>query len=142
MALPALLALLQAGGSLFGGYSAEKSAKEEGRALKKQGRLAAEEARTEEKRTFEDVTRAMARQKLAFLKSGVSLEGSPLLSLKDTEDEGKTQMGAIRRRGEAEYGLARDKAGRIRREGRSKLISGLFEAGGSLGQAKAAGAFK
>ena len=70
---------------------------------------AAVEAGNEEKRAAEEQTRVASRenialekrQKLAFLKSGVGLEGTPLLMLAETEKIGKSNEAEITRGGSA-----------------------------------------
>jgi len=69
------------------------------------------------------------RQTLAFLKSGVALEGSPLLLLAETRREGGKNVENI-----LEGGV--QTAGSLRASGRSALIGGLTSAAGT-----AAGAF-
>jgi len=83
----------------FAGLSANRAAKRESRSLKKQGNLAAEEAEITAQRRTREGERFKARQALGFLKSGISLKGSPLLALAETETETRFQASAIRKAG-------------------------------------------
>lgn len=100
-------------------------------------KTARETAKTERRNAFvqsESVKRQTkvlkTRQKLLFLKSGIKLEGSPLLLLKETERIGAEKSAEIRSFGE-------ERARQISRTGRSSFISDVFEgtsAGASLGK--------
>lgn len=121
---------------LLAGFEAARASREEARAVKQQGALAAEESEVEAQRVEAEGGRFQARQKLAFLKSGVSLEGSPLLTLQETGEETKAQAGAIRRRGGAQFRLSRKRAKVARGRGRAALFSGAAETQGVEEQLK------
>lgn len=62
---------------------------------------------------------------MAFLKSGVTLEGSPLLVLEETRREGAEEVAAIRAGGES-------RAKTLRAQGRSALIGGFLSGAGDI----------
>jgi len=137
MAVGAAIALsvVAAGFSVAGGLSARDSAKKEASAQEEQARLANAEARREADRTAKTNDVFRRRQKLAFLKSGVLLEGSPLLVLQETQEESQKEVDAIRARGNALEDLGKRRASVTRSEGRAKLIGSIGQAIGTIGQA-------
>ncbi len=104
-------------GHIFGGISASKAAEEEAD-LVRQESLAEAERLDREHRKF------LAKQSVMFLKGGVTLAGSPLLVLEETREEGRKQVAARLR-------VGFERAERIEREGRAKLIGSIFGAVGS-----------
>ena len=115
---------------LFAAFSANKAARREAKSLKKQGNLAAEEAIAESEREQREGERFQARQALGFLKSGVSLQGTPLTVLAETEAETTRQTAATRRAGFSRRSLLREKAEVVRGGGRAQVI-GAVAAGAS-----------
>lgn len=94
---------------------------------------AASDAAAEERRAAEAQARAEARenialekrQKLAYLKSGVELEGTPLLKLAETEDIGNQNVNEI-----IQGGYARANA--TKAQGRAALFGSIGSAAGTL----------
>lgn len=125
--------ILLVAATLAQGSAAKKSADEEASNIRKQAGLQLEESRVEAERVGENFRKFQIKQKLSFLKSGVSLEGSPLLVLADTAEESKRQTDAILNRGTALAGLGRSRAKIAERGGRAKLLSSVFTAGGQSG---------
>ncbi len=113
---------------IFQGIEALKAGREEESALKKQAGVAFEEGQAEGKRVQEESERLQTRQRLSFLKSGVSLQGSPLLAIARTEELGKAQADAIRNRGLAQSGLLRSKAKIAGRTGRAQFLGSAAQA--------------
>lgn len=113
---------------LVQGVSAKKSAEEEAGAQKRQAGLQVEESEVFAEQTAEEFRKFKRKQKLLFLKSGIRLEGSPLLVLQETEAEGQRRVTAIRKRGRALGGLGRTRANILRRTGRSRLLSSFAQA--------------
>jgi len=64
----------------------------------------------------------LAEKKVAYLKNGVSLEGSPLLAMEADEAAIKAEIDAANRRFEAEIGESRKARKRLRRRGRMSLL--------------------
>jgi len=124
--------LLAAGGSVIGGIQANKAAKEEASLQEEQARIASEEAKAEAQRRANEVRKFSRRQSLAFLKSGVTLEGSPLLILDETLREGQKEVKSVVERGDAQANLFNRRAAITRNQGRASLIGGVLGAAGSL----------
>lgn len=138
--LLATAAVVGAASSVASGYSAKQSARKEAGALKSQGALAAQEAQIEASRRADEVQRLSKKQKLAFIKNGVTLEGSPLLVVEETTRQGQAEVDAISRRGYAIQSLYNERAGITEREGRAQFIGGIGSGlssltmfGGSMG---------
>ncbi len=119
------------GGQLFSGFAANEAARSEARALEKEAALARKEGLEEADRLDKEHKRFLAYQSLMYMKGGVTLKGSPLFVLKETREEAKKQVNAQRNRANALYGLGRDRASRVRNEGRAALIGGMFNAAGT-----------
>ncbi len=110
------------------GSEAERRESElESKALKKQANLASEEAERDALRTEQEGEQFQAKQKLSFLKSGVSLQGSPLLTLAETGEETGEQAAAIRRRGGAQRTFLRRQAQQARGRGRASVLKATAE---------------
>jgi len=86
-----------------------------------------------EKQQVKDVER---RQKLAYLASGVSLEGSPLLIMEETRRKGAENVDEIYRGGAAAYGATmqegRNQASTLKAQGRQAFMGGIGDAMGSF----------
>lgn len=110
--------LISAGTSIVGGIqqknAADAQADEASRAAEEQMRTEARENIALEK-----------RQKLAFLKSGVSLTGTPLAVLAETHRIGNQNIEEIGRAGSA-------KAASYKASGRSAMIQGIGQGIGTL----------
>lgn len=113
------------GSTIYGGISAAKSARREAEAQRQQGLLAKQEADEEAQRTAKEQKRFRALKKVAYLKNGVRLTGSPILSLENDAAEQKKEVDAIKRRGSAQQNLYNQRASNTRRSGRAALIGGL-----------------
>lgn len=137
--------VVSAGASIMGGISARSSANREAKALNEQAALAQNEATAEAQRRATEVRQFQRRQKLAFLKNGVTLEGSPLLILDETLTAGQEEVDAIMRRGTAQAKYYRESAAITKNKGRAALIGGIGGAAssfiGGYGIGKSAGMF-
>lgn len=105
------LSVLSSVGAVVGGIQQSKEAS-------KQAKLAQREAELQARAEARENIFLEKRQKLAFLKSGVSLEGSPLLLLAETRRMGGENIQAIITSGST-------RASSIRASGRQALIGGL-----------------
>lgn len=121
----AAFSVISAGTSLAAGFAGQDAAGREADLLNQQGLIARSEAEAEAERVGTQNRKFKKVQKLAFLKSGVSLFGSPLLVLEETEREGQKEVDAIRRRGFAQQTLFGRKAKIARGKGRQALIGGF-----------------
>lgn len=89
-------------------------------------------------RNEEQARRFLASQKLAFLKSGVTLEGSPLDVLDETARVSAENINAIRARDRALIQNQLTKAAGIRGRGRAALTAGFTSGARTLAFAAAA----
>ena len=121
---------------IIGGIVANRAARRESKALEKQGNLSIEESEIAAQRQQREGQRMQARQSLAFLKSGVSLIGSPLLVLQDTQKEANFQAEATRRSGAARRRLLRDTARNVRTRGAAGIFTSVGSAAGTMGTNK------
>ena len=118
---------------VLSGLLANRASRREAKAQKKQGNLAVEESEIQAQRQQKEGQRMQARQSLAFLKSGVSLQGSPLLVLKDTQEETNFQADATRRSGSARRRLLRDTAQNVRTRGTAGIFASVGAGAGTVG---------
>lgn len=130
MAVGSLIALqtLSVGAQIFSGIEAQKAADAEASLQRQQGEILSLEANEEAARIERNAASLRKRQKILFLKSGVSLEGSPLLILEETQREAQKEADAVRKRGVSQFTLGRQRAKAASRRGRSALISATGKA--------------
>lgn len=120
------------GSSLYSGYQQKQAAKSEAGLMEDQGRLELEESKDEAARRAKEIRKFSARQKLAFIKNGVRLEGSPLDVIDETLTEGQKEVDSVLRRGNALYDLRTRQADNLKKSGRAALIGGIGSASGSV----------
>lgn len=138
---------IAAAGQIFAGINQKKAADAEADLQREQGVIASQEAQAESQRVANSRRKFRKKQKLAFLKNGVTLAGSPLLILEETIRESQAEVNAIARRGSAQAQLAFKRAAITENTGRAALLSGVFGAVNTVGkgvkksQKQAAGAF-
>jgi hypothetical protein len=133
-----------AAATALGGVQGKREADKQARLAEQQAADTAAETRRITARESEleqrDIDKTADRQKLAFLKSGVSLEGSPLLKLEETRRLGAENIEEIEKSGEAQANAqiteGRVAANQLKASGRQSLISGI-----TGGARTAAGAF-
>lgn len=135
-----IMAINQAAGAVAGfgqGVSQYASARNEANALEAQSQLVEAEAEAEARRKERQIRSFRDAQAARFNKSGVMLEGTPLLVLQETINLGREEVDAVLARGNAQANLVRTQAGRTRSAGRNALIGGLTGAVSGLGQGAA-----
>ena len=122
---------IAAAGEIIGGVQDFQAAKREKKDLGKQAAVIAREGEAEAQRQ-EKIDRIM-NQKVSqsFLKSGVSLEGTPGLVLQDRQAESSKFIESMRASTQARAGFMRDKGHRVESQGKRKLLSSSFKAGGA-----------
>ncbi len=139
-ALIAVASVASAGAQILGGLESRRESKVQAQLAREDAaKRAAETERVTtreaelERRNIKDVTE---RQRLAYLASGVTLEGSPLLKLEETRRLGAENIEEIERSGEAragaEIGEGRVVARQAESRGRQQLLQGLVGGAGSL----------
>lgn len=116
-------------GTVVSGIQQRKAADAEADLIREQGRLTAQESREEAARIEKENRKFIARQKLAFLKNGVSLTGSPLLILSESTEESEKQVESVKDRGVAQQTLAQRRAKITEDRGRAALTGSVFRAG-------------
>lgn len=117
--------------SLFGYFASQSAAAE----AESRGRLLRVEAEDEATRYAEEADHFKAKQKLAYLKSGVQLSGSPLDVLDETSRIAQENINSIRARGAASQYEANAAASGARMQGRMALLTGILRGGKTVMQA-------
>ena len=123
--------------SVMGGIEAKAEGKRQANAAlytaERQGAEAARQAQGEANLVREEAESTRRRQKVAFLKSGVSLEGSPLQLMEATRQRGLQNVEEVFRAGGAATGAAttegRLRAQQLKSAGRQQFMSNLTQAG-------------
>jgi len=121
-----------AGLDLIGGLFGFLAGGEIAGAAESRGRMVQFEAEADAQRYNEQAESFKARQKLAFIKSGVQLTGSPLEILAETARVTRENISAIRARGRAGAFDFEMEAVGARQRGRGALIGGVKGAASSL----------
>lgn len=128
LGLGAVSAGLDLMGGLFGYFAADQMAE----AAASQGRMLRMEAEADAQRYAEQARGITAQQKLAFLKSGVQLTGSPLAVIDNDILTAQENINAIRARGAAQQEAANREATSARMSGRNALLQGITSGLGKL----------
>jgi len=124
--------VISVGAKITAGIQENNAAKAEAKLLEAQGVLTQEEAVAEANRVANDRRKFRKKQKVAFLKNGITLAGSPLLVIEETRRESQMEVDAIVRRGRAQASLAFQQAAITRGGGRAALVSGIFGAASTV----------
>lgn len=119
---------VSAGSTVAAGRAQQEAFDREAALQEEQGRIARREAGIEAERTATERRKFLARQKLAFIKNGVSLEGSPLLVLEETRSESQKEVDAIIKSGNAQQRLFFRKAAISRSKGRAAILGSVGKA--------------
>jgi len=106
------LTALSGAGQIFTGVEQQKAASREADEVIRQ-------TEAEATRKRKSLAKLSAKQRTQILKSGITLEGSPLLVLEETRREGVAEIGDVRR-----AGIARSQA--LTNQGRAAFFRGLF----------------
>ena len=140
MAVMTALAIAAAGASIYGGIQGQKAGeKQADTAMSQAADRATETARVTERQTVlekRNIKDTMDRQKLNYLASGVTLEGSPLLMMEQTRQYGAENIDEIQKAGAAgsaaQLAEGRATADAAKASGRQALIQGIVGGAGSL----------
>ena len=130
----ALLALTAVQGASQGasGFAANRASRREADLMDEQAELIRQETQRDAERKTLEGRRFAARQALSFLKSGVTLEGTPLEVLDFTLNETQREVDAFTRQGQARARLQERRAANLRSSGRASLIGGQLQGGTSI----------
>lgn len=128
-----VLAGLAAASSVVGGLQQNKAAKEQASFAEAQGILQSEEnvrvSAAQAQQEAEASADAQRRQKLAYLKSGVTLDGTPFAMMEKTRIQGQQNVDEITTAGGYASAAAqqegRTQASNLKASGRQALISGI-----------------
>lgn len=102
-------------GSLYGGFAAAKEAKA-------QAKIAREQAAVEARRAAEEDRDFRSQMKMSYLKSGVTLEGTPLETIARAKAQSEQDVMDILKSGAA-------RASSLKRRGRDAMVGGVLGAG-------------
>lgn len=112
---------------------AEKRAYEESlRITQQQADLDAKDADRAAKAELEDAERVRKMQKMAYLKSGVDLTGSPLLVMEETRAKGEENAKNIRDSQKARANLAMQSAAAGRPVSRASIVNTALDVGAGV----------
>jgi len=131
--------LVSAAGAVVGGIQARGAAEQQASDTRaeatRQANLRQQEREQQARAEARENIALEKRQKLSFLKSGVSLEGSPLLLLAETRRKGTENVAAILKTGQTEAtSLLRAgtfQSNQLKSRGRQALIGGLTKGVGT-----------
>ena len=134
------LLVAAAGAGIVGGIQANEAADEQADLARSDASArAAETARVTERSSMleqRNIDDTVDRQKLAYLASGVTLEGSPLLKMEETRRRGAENIEEIELAGKAgskaQIAEGRRTAQSAKASGRQALIGGITGAASSL----------
>ncbi len=118
---------------VFQGIAQKKAGNEEARDIRRQAALQQEETLREADRVKTERRKFLAKQGLSYVKSGVSLEGSPLLILEETKIESEKEVAALKSQAHSQFRFGVDKGERAKKAGRQRMF-------GAFGSALTSGA--
>jgi len=133
-----------AGSQIYQGFAANNEAKKIAGQQEEQARIALSEAnRSADQKTVEQ-RKFLAEQRMAYLASGVTLDGTPGLVGEDTFVQFQQEIDAIRKSGAAQFKVGMLSAQNTKANGRAQLISGFLGSASTLlsGASKAGGGGK
>ena len=110
---------------VFAGRAQNESARMEARQIEHESALAREESVEQAGLEREKGRKFSAKQRLAFLKSGVSLAGSPLLAQEEVGRETAAQSQSVLQRGYRDQVKESNRAARVRYGGRNAMLQGV-----------------
>jgi hypothetical protein len=110
---------------LLGGVFSYMASNEAAKTAESRGRMLRMEAEADALRYAEQARGFKAQQKVAYLKSGVDLSGSPLAILDESARVAQENISAIRARGEAAEMGQKQQAAQARAGGRMALVNAV-----------------
>lgn len=116
-----------AASSLFSGFSSLQSSNTQALWQETEGKMAKADADRRANIALDEGYRTEQQQAMQFIGAGVELQGTPLLVLKETRYKTELEAESIRTTGRNMNILAKQKASITRNEGRSAMISSLFQ---------------
>ena len=128
----AALTAVTAGFNIMEGIFGMTAADAQAGALRSQLSLMRAESEADIARYAESTQALKAEQSVKFLKSGVTLEGSPLEILDETVRVSGENISAMRAKTTADIMSAKSKISAIRGQGRAAMVGGLSRAAGTV----------
>lgn len=128
-----VLAGVGAVGSVMSGHAANREAKTAAELELLNAEIARQEIAEQKRIRTEEMTKLKETQKLAMLKSGMGLAGSPLLILEDTKRQLALEMNSLQYRSDLETYTSGLRQQNYLQSGRSALIGGYTQAAGQIG---------
>lgn len=122
------LTAVTAGASIIEGIYGMNAADAQADSLRYQLTLMRAESEADIARYAEQTAGLKAKQKLAYLKSGVTLEGSPLEILDETVRVSAENISAMRAKTTADILSTKSKISALRGQGRAALVGGFTKA--------------
>jgi len=120
-----LLTIISSLASIAQGVSAQQAAKTESEAEKAQAAVALAEGKEKAEQTKVEGEQFKASQALAYLASGVNLEGAPLGTLMETQNKIEQETDAILKRAQSQYSLDINKANALENKGTAALLGSV-----------------
>lgn len=127
-AVSAILSGVSMAASIAEGAYANRAARDAADSAEQQASLARSEAQADASRYASQAQSFKASQAVAYLKSGVALEGSPLDVLDETARVASENLSAITAKGDARASEYLTRASELRSQGRQALIGGYLGA--------------
>lgn len=138
------LGTVSAATAIYSGVQANKSAKKQASLMEEQGQLQYEDNLRESERILDEGRKFQQEQLMAYISSGVEIQGTPLLTLAETEKNVAEEAEYTVKHGLSQKSLAEKQAKITKSEGKAALIGSIGNAIGSgVGTyASAGGKFK
>lgn len=125
-------AAVAAGGAVYAGDQQRKAANQNADIAEQNAIAAQNKAAYDETRHREGVRKLLSAQRALYGKSGVDMEGSPLLVMEDTAGQGELDALAIRYGGDIAAARDRSAANLSRMQGGAAQTASYFQAGSTL----------
>lgn len=121
-----LLTIISTLSTVAGGVAANDAAQKEAAAIRGEGDIELAEGERLAKIKETEGKQFRSDQALAFLASGINLQGSPLGVLEETQTKTKDEVDSIMGRARNLFDLSRSKADITQRKGTNALIGGVL----------------
>ena len=123
---------LMGAGTVYSAIQQKQMADYNADIIRTEAEAEAERAKIEEARHREKINKFMGTQRAMYGKSGLSMEGSPLLVMEETAAQGELDAMLIRQAGQARVAELTAERNMVKMGGRQAFYGGLTKAGGSL----------
>lgn len=134
LVIPLLVAstAVSAGGAIYQGQQQKKAAEFNAQVAERNAVAAQNKAKYDEGIHRDRVKALLSKQRAIIGKSGLQLEGSPLLALLDTTEQGELDALAIRHGGDVQAARYRSSATASRMQGSAARTGSYLKAGSTL----------